>query len=65
MCRIDPAFHQSMLERKGCRSVIMKEREIRGYVYVDADALKGQSDLDYWIGLSLEYNAKAKVVRRR
>src|SRR5579864_4165295 len=40
MCRIDPAFHQSALERKGCRPVVMKGREYRGFVYVNADALK-------------------------
>src|SRR5690349_5783710 len=59
MCRIDPAFHDAALEREGCRTVTMKGRPYRGYVYVDADAVKGKSALEYWIGLSLDYNSKA------
>lgn len=46
--------------------MIMKGRQYRGYVYVDADALRAQSSLDYWINISLEYNGKsAKVPRMR
>ena len=61
MCRIDPALHDSALERKGCRTVVMKGRQYRGYVHVDADAVRDQRDLDYWIGLSLDYNGRAKA----
>jgi TfoX/Sxy family transcriptional regulator of competence genes len=32
MCRIDPAVHDAALERQGCRTVIMKRREYRGFV---------------------------------
>lgn len=65
MCRIDPAIHDSALERKGCRTVVMKGREYRGYVYVDADAVEAQRDLDYWINLSLAYNSNAKLPKRK
>jgi hypothetical protein len=65
MCRIDPALHQSALEHEGSRTVIMKGREYRGYVYVDAEALKAQSALEYWIGLALEYNGRAPSSRRK
>ncbi len=61
MCRIDPALHDSALERKGCRTVVMKGRQYRGYVHVDADAVRDQRDLDYWIGLSLDYNGRVKA----
>jgi TfoX/Sxy family transcriptional regulator of competence genes len=56
MCRIDPAIHDAALERKGCRIMVMKGRQYRGYVYVDAEAVKSKRDLDYWIGLALSYN---------
>jgi len=61
MCRIDPALHDSALERKGCRTVVVKGRQYREYVHVDADKVKAQRDLDYWIDLSLDYNRKAKA----
>ena len=65
MCRIDPAFHDCALERKGCRTVAMKGREYRGYVHVDADAVRDQRDLAYWIDLSLDYNGRAKSSRSK
>lgn len=61
MCRIDPALHDAALERKGSRTVVMREREYRGYVYVDAEAVRTKSDLDYWVGLALDYNKRAKA----
>ena len=39
----------------------MKGRQNQGYVCVDAAALKAQRDIDYWIGRSLEYNARITV----
>jgi TfoX/Sxy family transcriptional regulator of competence genes len=61
MCRIDPAIHDAALERKGCRTVVLKGRRYRGYVYVDAEAVKTKAQLDYWIGLALDYNDKARA----
>ena len=65
MCRIDPALHESMLEREGCRTVVMKGREYRGFIYVDADALKSKRELDHWIGLALDYNRSLKPRSRK
>jgi hypothetical protein len=56
MCRIDPALHDSALEREGCRTVVMKGRECRGFVYVDADSIRTQDELRYWVDLALQYN---------
>ena len=57
MCRIDPAVHDEALTHKGCRTVVMKGREYRGFVHVDAERVR--RDLDYWIGLALDYNRKS------
>ncbi len=65
MCRIDPAGHDAALERGGCRTVIMKGREYRGFVYVDAAALRTKRDLEYWIHLALDYNKRAKASRAK
>ncbi|MCL4507242.1 MAG: TfoX/Sxy family protein [Chloroflexi bacterium] len=40
MCRIDPAIHEAAIKRKGCRTVEMRGREYRGYVYVNDGAVK-------------------------
>ena len=54
MCRIDPASHDALLRCKGCQTVIMKGREYRGYVYVDAESLKTKNALKYWVDLALK-----------
>ncbi len=64
MCRIDPAIHDAALDRKGCRTVVMKGREYRGYVYVDAAAVRTKRVLDYWLGLALDYNDKTQASTR-
>jgi len=56
MCRIDPAIHEAALEREGCRTVVMKGRERRGYVYIDAESVQTPEALRYWVDLALEYN---------
>ena len=65
MCRIDPAAHDAAVTRKGATTVFMKGREYRGYVYVDADAIKSKRDLDYWVGMALDFNTAAKSSRRK
>lgn len=65
MCRIDPTLHDSALQRNGCRSVVMKGREYRGYVHVDADVLKDDPDLQFWTGLALDYNERTRASTRK
>ncbi|HLL44093.1 MAG TPA: TfoX/Sxy family protein, partial [Segetibacter sp.] len=51
MCRIDPAIHEDVINRKSCSTVIMRGREIKGYVYVNEESIKNRKDVDYWMGL--------------
>ena len=67
MCRIDPKIYDAALRHKHCRPVVMKGRQYRGYVYIDADYLKTRTELAYWVGLTLDYNkrARASAARRK
>lgn len=56
MCRIDPALHDAALERDGTSTVVMGDREYRGYVYVNAESVETKDHLDYWLGLALDFN---------
>ena len=56
MCRIEPSLHDAALKRKGCRTVVMRGRPCRGYVYVDAAAVKTARALQSWIKLALDHN---------
>ena len=64
MCRIDPALHETAVARKGVRTVRMKGRAYRGFVYVSEAAVASRRDLDYWVGLCLRFNEHAKPSRR-
>ena len=64
MCRIDPAIHDAALRRKGCRTVVMQGHAYRGFVHVSAEALQTRGNLDYWVGLALDYNQSAKSKQR-
>ena len=65
MCRIDPAIHDVALRREGCRTLVMRGRQYRGFVHVDAEAVRTKASLDYWVGLALDYNEKTHAQRRR
>lgn len=56
MCRIDPALHDAALERDGTSTVVMRGRTYRGWVDVDAESVATKDDLDYWLGLTLDFN---------
>lgn len=61
MCRIDPVIHEEVIKRTGCRTVEMKGREYKGYVYINAEGMKTKKDFDYWIALALDFNKKARA----
>ncbi len=65
MCRINPAIHDDATKRKGCRTVIMRGREYKGYVHVDENNIKSKRDFDYWIKLALDYNKIAKASKSK
>ena len=61
MCRIDPSIHEEVIKQKGCRTVKMKGREYKGYVYVNEEEVKTKKRLDYWVELALRFNEIAKA----
>ncbi|TAJ79118.1 MAG: TfoX family protein [Gallionellaceae bacterium] len=65
MCRIDPALHDAALEREGCRTVVMKGRQYRGYVYADAESVSTKDALQYWVDLALSYNKAIASTKKR
>jgi hypothetical protein len=56
MFRINPAIHDTVMGRDGSRTVVMKGRKYKGYVHVDAHALRTMQELTFWIDLALAYN---------
>lgn len=65
MVRLDPAVYETALRRKGCREMDITGKPMRGFVFVSPEGLKTKRDLDYWVGLALDFNKKAKTSKKR
>ncbi|MBC8046889.1 MAG: TfoX/Sxy family protein [Fimbriimonadaceae bacterium] len=65
MCRFDPALQETVAEKNGFRTMIMKGREYKGYGYISQAAIKSKKDFNYWIALALDYNKRAKASKKK
>lgn len=65
MIRIDPALHDELIEEQGCSAMIMRGKELNGYVVVDQSVLNTKKQIAYWVKLALDYNPKAKATVKK
>jgi TfoX/Sxy family transcriptional regulator of competence genes len=65
MVRLDPARYDEALEKEGAKPMDFTGKVMKGYVFVDIDALKTKKELGYWVGLALEYNKIAKASKKK
>jgi TfoX/Sxy family transcriptional regulator of competence genes len=65
MVRLDPARYDEVMEKEGCSPMDFTGRPMRGYVFVDASALTTLKKLGYWVQLALDYNALAKIPKKK
>lgn len=65
MVRLDPLMYDEVMEKEGCRPMDFTGKIMKGYVFVDADAISTKRKLDYWIQLALDYNKIAKASKKK
>ncbi len=65
MVRLDPAKYNEVIEKNGCKPMDFTGKIMKGYVFVDADVLNNQKELEYWINLALEFNKQAKASKKK
>ena len=65
MARINPDEREKAFERPGCREMDFTGKPMKSFVFVGEEGTMHNEDLDYWIGLALEYNKIAKASRKR
>lgn len=65
MCRIDPEKFEEALEKDGCRPMVHNGKTMKGFVFVNEESIKKKSEFNYWIGLALDFNSKAKSSKPR
>ena len=65
MLRIDPALHDELVEREGCSPMIMKGKDLNGYVVVDEAVLNSKKQLNIGFSLHLIIIHSQKNQRRK
>ena len=65
MVRLDPVRYDEAMEQEGASPMDFTGKIMKGYLFVDIDALKTKQQLNYWVGLALEYNKMAKQSRKK
>lgn len=64
MARIDPEFYETALKKPGCKEMRFTGRPMRGFVFLEAEAIDSEKDLEYWIQCCLDFNPKAKSSKK-
>ena len=65
MVRLNPDLMEAVMEKEGCTPMDFTGRIMKGYVFVDIEALNTKKKLEYWIQLALEYNSIAKASKKK
>ena len=65
MVRLDPAKYDEVIEMEGCEPMNFTGKVMKGYVFVDIDALNTKKKLEYWLNLALQYNTIAKSSKKK
>jgi TfoX/Sxy family transcriptional regulator of competence genes len=65
MCRVDPVFYEEALEKTGCHEMNFTGKPMKGWVLIEDSGMKTVADLNYWIGLAIDYNKHAKSSRKK
>ena len=65
MVRFDPERYDEVMENEGCRPMDFTGKVMKGFAFVDIEALNTKKKLEYWIALALEFNKKAKASKKK
>jgi TfoX/Sxy family transcriptional regulator of competence genes len=65
MVRLDPDLSDEVMEKEGCKPMDFTGKVMKGYVFVDIEALNTKKKLEYWIKLALDYNKIARASKKK
>lgn len=65
MVRIGEDALERNKDRLGYMPMSFTGRPMRGYAWVSPDGFDSDEDLEYWIGLCLDFNPQAKASKKR
>lgn len=65
MVRFDPALNDEIMEKNGVGPMDCTGRVMKGYAFVEIEALQTEKELEYWIALALDFNSRAKPSKKK
>lgn len=65
MVRTAPEEEPELAQRKGAAPMIHGGRPMKGYLFIQPEGYDNDSDLEFWIDKSLEFNPRAKSSKKK
>lgn len=65
MCRVGPENYERALQKPHCSEMNFTGRAMKGFVFVSAEGLDTEQDLEEWVQFCLDYNPIAKKSKKR
>ncbi len=65
MARIGPDAYEAALEKEGVREMNFTGRAMKGYVFIQPEAVDREEELTYWVDLCLAFNPLAKSSKKK
>ena len=65
MARVGTAAYEECLQKEHCKEMDFTGRAMKGYVYVAADGVDMDDDLEYWVQKALDFNPFAKASKKK
>jgi TfoX/Sxy family transcriptional regulator of competence genes len=60
MVRLDPTRSEEVLDKEGVLPMIHSGKIMQGFVFVNDEVLTTKRQLEYWVGMALDFNKFAK-----
>jgi TfoX/Sxy family transcriptional regulator of competence genes len=64
MVRLNPELHDASILKTGARTMDFTAKPMRGYIFVNAEGVDKDADLEDWIQLALDFNEIAKASKK-
>ncbi len=65
MARIGTEKYEEALKKEGCKEMNFTGRSMKGYVFLEPEAIDMDKDLEYWVQLCLDFNPLAKASKKK
>jgi TfoX/Sxy family transcriptional regulator of competence genes len=65
MVRFDPALNDELMKKEGCKPMNFTNKIMKGYAFLDIDALNTNRKLEYWVNIALDFNKFAKSSKKK